>query len=101
MFILLSKHGKGLFSLKILLLSLITSGCNNFTQPLAPPSVNSSKNTTLTIWWDKGSNVEEDDALIKLIKDWEKRSGNRAKLSFYSNDKLPETMRRAVQACHE
>ncbi|GAA6623484.1 ABC transporter substrate-binding protein [Scytonema sp. NUACC26] len=98
MFILLSTHGKRLYILKILLLGLITYSCSYLSQPKSPSSSNSSKNTTLTIWWDKGSNLEEDDALIKLIKDWEKRSGNRAKLTFYSNDKLPETTRRAIQA---
>ncbi|KYC43377.1 ABC transporter substrate-binding protein [Scytonema hofmannii PCC 7110] len=98
MFISLSRRRKRRYILKILIFSLIIGGCSYLSQPKAPPVVNSSENKTLTIWWDKGSNIEEDDALIKLIKDWEKTSGNQAKLAFYSNDKLPERTRRAIQA---
>ncbi|WP_237266027.1 ABC transporter substrate-binding protein [Tolypothrix bouteillei] len=98
MFISLLNLGKHRYILKILIFSLLTSSCSYLSQHSSPPLANSSKSKTLTIWWDKGSNIEEDDALIKLIKDWEKRSGNQAKLTFYSNDDLPERTRKAIQS---
>ncbi|GAB1543515.1 hypothetical protein NUACC21_61900 [Scytonema sp. NUACC21] len=87
------------YALKILIFSLITVACSKTSQLNISPNVESSTDSTaLKIWWDKGANIEEDDALIKLIKDWEKKSGNQVKLAFYSNDELPEKTRRALQA---
>ena len=52
----------------------------------------------LQIWWDKGFTLEEDEALKQIITNWERESGNQIKLSFYSNDELPEKAQRAIQA---
>ena len=52
----------------------------------------------LQIWWDKGFTLEEDEALKQIINNWEQESGKKIKLSFYSNDELPEKTQRAIRA---
>ncbi|ARV62836.1 ABC transporter substrate-binding protein [Nostocales cyanobacterium HT-58-2] len=82
-----------------LILSFIVIACNSTSQ-LDPSSISQSHNesTALKIWWDKGSNLEEDEALLQVVSNWEKKSGNQVKLSFYTNDELPEKTKRAIQA---
>lgn len=70
----------------------------------APPEVNSStsvESTTesgvLTIWWNKGYILEEDEALQQVVQDWEAQTGNDVKLSFYTEDELPQKAQRALQ----
>lgn len=53
---------------------------------------------TLTIWWEKGFNLVEDEALQKLVEDWEKQSGRDADLSLYTTDDLPQKSQRAIEA---
>ncbi|PSF33614.1 ABC transporter substrate-binding protein [Aphanothece hegewaldii CCALA 016] len=53
---------------------------------------------TLEIWWDKGFTLEEDEALQKLVKDWEKQSGKTIKLSFYTTDELSQKVERELKA---
>lgn len=52
----------------------------------------------LTIWWDKGFTLEEDEALQQVVHDWEHQSGNKVKLFFYTTDELPQKAQRASQA---
>lgn len=52
----------------------------------------------LQIWWDKGFTLEEDEALKQIVDNWQKESGKQIKLSFYSNDELPEKVQRAIRA---
>lgn len=82
-----------------LILSLIIVACTN-TSKSNPPSVTQSavENTALNVWWDKGSNLEEDEALQQLASNWEQQTGNKIKLSFYTNDELPQKTQRAIQA---
>jgi multiple sugar transport system substrate-binding protein len=56
----------------------------------------SNINTTLNIWWEKGFNLEEDEALIKIVKNWEKQTGNQVKLSFYTTTDLLEKAQRGI-----
>jgi multiple sugar transport system substrate-binding protein len=87
------------YLLVVLILSLIIVACTQ-TSNLEQSSVTESPsdNKVLKIWWDKGSNLEEDEALQSLVSNWEKQSGNKAKLSFYTNDELPQKTQRAIQA---
>lgn len=39
---------------------------------------------TLTVWWNKGFYEAEDNALHTMIDKWEKETGNKINLSFYS-----------------
>lgn len=89
------------YLLVALILSLIIVACTN-TSKSYPPAIAESPlaSTALTIWWDKGFTVEEDEALQKLVSRWEQQTGNRVKLSFYTTDELPQKAQRAIQAGH-
>ena len=60
-----------------------------------PSSVNQQ---VLKVWWDKGFNPEEDEALRKLVSGWEKQSGNKIQLTLYTTDSLGKKIRRSLQA---
>jgi multiple sugar transport system substrate-binding protein len=48
---------------------------------------------TLTVWWVKGFYKAEDDALIKAIKAFETKTGNKVELSQYPvQDMIPKTV---------
>ncbi len=53
---------------------------------------------TLNIWWDKGFNPEEDEALRQLVHNWEKKTGKKINLFFYTTDSLGEKIRRSLKA---
>lgn len=59
-----------------------------------------SQNTenVLQIWWDKGYYPEEDEALRKVVDNWQKQTNNKVKLYFYTNDELSLRTQRAIQA---
>jgi multiple sugar transport system substrate-binding protein len=88
------------FTLAIAVLLLVVA-CNSDTQ-LNTTQVEKSRSPTaenvLTIWWDKGYYPEEDEALRNVVKNWQKQTGNQAKLSFYTNDELFLKTERAIQA---
>lgn len=52
----------------------------------------------LNIWWEQGYNLEEDEALRQIVNDWQKQTGNKVKLSFFTNDELVNKAERAVKA---
>ncbi|MBW4634664.1 MAG: ABC transporter substrate-binding protein [Iphinoe sp. HA4291-MV1] len=81
------------------ILSFIIFSCTHTSQSnISSVSESSTDSKVLKIWWDKGSNLEEDEALKQLISNWEQRSGKKAKLTLYTNDELPEKTKRAIQA---
>jgi multiple sugar transport system substrate-binding protein len=55
-------------------------------------------NAELTIWWDKGFNLEEDEALKLFANRWEKKTGNKVKLVFYPTNELLEKIQRSLKA---
>ncbi|AFZ35590.1 carbohydrate ABC transporter substrate-binding protein, CUT1 family [Stanieria cyanosphaera PCC 7437] len=57
-----------------------------------------AQKTVLEIWWDKGFNSEEDEALQQLINNWEQQSGYQIKLSFYGTDELFKKVERQLQS---
>ncbi len=59
------------------------------TQPSEPRS-------ELNIWWDKGFLLEEDEALQKLIRNWEQQSGVTVKLSLQTPNDLLEKVQRVI-----
>jgi multiple sugar transport system substrate-binding protein len=63
--------------------------CYNSTQ-LEPQSKNkpTSETTELNIWWEQGMNHDEDQALRTIVHNWQKQTGNKARLSFFSNDEF-------------
>ncbi|MBW4551809.1 MAG: ABC transporter substrate-binding protein [Aphanocapsa sp. GSE-SYN-MK-11-07L] len=54
----------------------------------------------LTIWWDKGYILEEDEVLRQVVKTWEKQSGQQVQLDFITADELSTKAQRALQAGH-
>jgi multiple sugar transport system substrate-binding protein len=87
-------------ALMALTLSLIFIACTNHTSRLDPLPVTEPpiKSTALRIWWDKGFNLEEDEALQQLVHNWEQKTGHKIQLSFYTNDELPKKTERAIKA---
>lgn len=53
---------------------------------------------TLTIWWEKGFNLQEDDALNAMVAAWEEKTGHDVDLSTYTTDDLPQKTQRAIEA---
>ncbi|MDJ0594055.1 MAG: ABC transporter substrate-binding protein [Pleurocapsa sp. MO_226.B13] len=96
----MTKQLRCYFALAIVTMMLVIA-CNPETQlqtiqvekPRSP-----TRSNVLEIWWDKGFTLEEDEALEQIVSNWQKESGNKLKLSFYSNDELPEKAQRAIQA---
>ncbi|RCJ19718.1 ABC transporter substrate-binding protein [Nostoc minutum NIES-26] len=82
-----------------LILNLIFIACtytskSDLSSVIAPASTGK----TLKIWCDKAFTVEEDEALQQIVRNWEKQTGNKVKLSFYTNDELPQKTQRAIQS---
>lgn len=89
-------------SIKIVLaiaIALISIACSNIFPP-NPQITNESvsKPRELTIWWEQGYNLEEDQALQTVVNNWQKQTGYKAKLSFFTNDELIPKVERAVEA---
>jgi multiple sugar transport system substrate-binding protein len=87
------------YPLMALILSLVMFACINTSKSvISPVTQSSTESTFLKIWCDKAFTVEEDEALQQLVSNWEQQSGNKIKLSFYTNDELPQKTQRAIQA---
>ena len=39
---------------------------------------------TITVWWGKGFYKSEDDALLKVVKKFEEKTGTKVELSQYA-----------------
>ncbi|RMF25912.1 MAG: carbohydrate ABC transporter substrate-binding protein [Cyanobacteria bacterium J083] len=61
-------------------------------------STENQVNYPLRIWWDKGFNPQEDEALIQLVDDWEQKNPQPIQLSFYTSDELSQKVQRAIKA---
>ncbi|VEP18505.1 ABC transporter substrate-binding protein [Hyella patelloides LEGE 07179] len=81
-------------------ISLLAIACNSNTEltttRVAPVSLSTEENV-LQLWWDKGYNPEEDEALKKLVKNWEQETGNKVQINFYTLDKRSEKPQRFLQ----
>ncbi|MDZ8259972.1 ABC transporter substrate-binding protein [Nostoc sp. ChiQUE01b] len=87
------------YVLVALILSLIILAYINILKSNQSLVIESPINSKiLKIWSDKGYTLEEDEALQKIISNWEQQSGNKIKLTFYTNDELPQKTQRALQA---
>lgn len=51
---------------------------------------------TLTIWWNKGFYPAEDEAFNQVVADWEKKTGNKVNLSYYSTTDIPAKLISAI-----
>ena len=79
---------------------LVVFACSNnielkeskITQKPAPET------SELNIWWEQGYNIEEDEAFRTVVNNWQNQTGQRVKLTFFTNDELITKVERAVQA---
>lgn len=81
-----------------LLVSLIPLACTSSTNNLTTVSESPSESAALTIWWEKGFTLGEDEALQQLVNNWQQQSGKPVKLSLYTTDDLAQRAQRALQA---
>ena len=88
------------YGLLALLCSFITFSCANHTESesTVAPVEDASASTGLTVWWEKGFALEEDEALQQLVNTWQQQTGTPVKLSFYTTDDLARRAQRALQA---
>ncbi|AFY54599.1 carbohydrate ABC transporter substrate-binding protein, CUT1 family [Rivularia sp. PCC 7116] len=83
----------------ILVASLTIISCSNNEVSKSTLVANSSSTQdTLNVWWDKGFNPEEDEALRQLVSNWENTTGKKINLVFYTTDSLGEKIRRSLKA---
>lgn len=86
------------YALIALLVSLLVVACTQDSKTVLFTVNNSpTESKVLKIWWDKGFTVEEDEALQRLVSNWEKQTGNKVKLSFYSTDELSQKVERELR----
>jgi multiple sugar transport system substrate-binding protein len=52
----------------------------------------------LDIWWTKGLVLAEDEAIQRIVKDWEKHSSIPVNLSFHKQDNILDKLAIAEQA---
>ena len=77
---------------------VLTNACsNNPNLERSPMTQSSAETTTLNIWWEKGFNLDEDEALGAVVRNWEQETGYKTKLSFYTTSELSEKAQRALQ----
>ena len=90
------------FNYQFILISLSTiivtaAGSRNSHLRKAQTDRPSAETKTLNIWWEKGFNLEEDEALRTLVSNWSQAKGYKTKLSFYTTSELSEKAQRALQ----
>jgi multiple sugar transport system substrate-binding protein len=92
------KYGKILVAIAMTFISI---ACSNMVQPYTHVTTNSTpKVSELNIWWEQGFNIEEDEAIRTIVNNWQQQTGNRVKLSFFTNDELTAKAERAIAAGH-
>ncbi len=52
----------------------------------------------LTIWWVKGTNIEEDEALKAAVGTWESETGKKAEVSFFANNDVTTKVLASLKA---
>ena len=73
-----------LIGLFILALILVTCRVNPNKDNIQKPQ----SDQVLTIWWNRGYYPEQEEALKKVVVDWEEKTNNKVKLLFFSEDDI-------------
>jgi multiple sugar transport system substrate-binding protein len=92
-----SPHGLSRRQMIGLSLSALTAACTA-KAPIATQSAISPSSAVLNIWWTKGLVLIEDEAIQKIVKDWEKQSNIPVNLSFHKQDDILKKLERADKA---
>lgn len=90
---------RGLTRRRMLWLSLstLTAACTAQGPTRTQPGAKSTSET-LEIWWTKGLILTEDEAIQKIVKDWQEESHISINLSFHKQDDILQKLERAYQA---
>ena len=94
------KWKQGLMASFAIATMMLVIACNSGTRLQNEEVVqtnSNSNNNILKLWWDKGYSPEEDEALQKLVKEWERKTGNKAQVNFYTLDQRSEKPQRYLQ----
>lgn len=78
-------------------LSALTTACT-VQAPIKPKPDTGSTRASLEIWWTKGFVLNEDEAIRKIVKDWQKQSNSLVNLSFHKQDDILQKLERAYKA---
>jgi multiple sugar transport system substrate-binding protein len=60
----------------------------------------SARAADLVIWWEKGFNPEEDQAVQELVAAFEQKTGNKVQLAFFAIGEIPSKTAAAAEAGH-
>ncbi len=89
--------GKGWVALLVVSLGLVLTSCTGQPQLNSSPTPQlPQRQRVLRIWWEKGFNLEEDEAIQQVVNQWQQQSGQRTDLTFYTTDELPQKAERAL-----
>ncbi|MDY7005205.1 MAG: ABC transporter substrate-binding protein [Cyanobacteriota bacterium] len=72
----------------LFLVSLLIVTCAKQPSKLEPQKASLVEATPLTIWWSRGYYPEQDEALQKVVTDWEEKTNNKVELVFFSGDDI-------------
>lgn len=81
----------------MLVVILISTACSNQNN-VNPKLTQTSPPAELNIWWEQGLNLDEDEAIGRIVNDWQRQTGNKVNLSLYTNSSLTDKAKRAVRA---
>jgi multiple sugar transport system substrate-binding protein len=81
----------------VICLTLVLTACAD-SMPISSNPTSRSNATPLTIMWEKGYVLEEDEAIQKAVRAWQHQSGIKTKLSFYNPEEIAPTTLRSSQA---
>lgn len=80
----------------LFLLTLLLVTCSVATEE--PEIVSTNDNNRLTIWWTKGFYPEEDEAIKKIVANWEQKSGMETELIILSDDENLQRTQSSIEA---
>jgi multiple sugar transport system substrate-binding protein len=69
--------------------------CHSNSQSITPASTSDSQ---LRIWWSQGFLPLENEAIQKIVSDWQNKSGSKAELTLFTNDVLMKEVKIALEA---
>lgn len=84
------------FLLFLMVFGLVT--CTNLGKQQPNSSAPTAKASGFRVWWQQGFYPEETEAIRQMVADWEKKSGMKADLTFYSDKDIVRETNNALKA---
>ena len=83
----------------LFVLAIVLTNCwNAGLQKSSTQLVDYQQDKPLTIWWNKGHSLQEDEAIEQVVQAWEQQSGIKAELTLYSEEDLIARIQQALEA---